>query len=130
MQGILIITVLGSLLEIVRKAAGRMKVVVPRDSVDFIIGRSEANQGRRRGITRGLRWAELAESSREWPSPTDLGEGVGAEVGDPEVAAGVDRDGEGLVEVGVGRPACCRERVSDRRRLAAEPASSVMEEPK
>jgi hypothetical protein len=38
----------------------------------------------------------------------EFGEGVVAEVGDPEVAAGVDGEGEGFEHVGVGGPACCR----------------------
>src|SRR6266702_1920118 len=37
----------------------------------------------------------------------ELCEGVVAEVRDPDVAAGVDGDGEGLEHVGVGRPAGC-----------------------
>ena len=38
----------------------------------------------------------------------ELGEGVVAEVGDPEVSAGVDSDGEGFEHVGVGSSACSR----------------------
>ena len=53
----------------------------------------------------GLGWAE------EWGfdgsgQAYELGEGVVAEVGDPEVAAGVYGDGKGFEHVGVWRPAC------------------------
>ena len=56
------------------------------------------------GGLRGLGWAY--EGGFDGGGDADeLGDGVGEEVGDPEIAAGVDGDGEGSEEVGVGGPA-------------------------
>src|SRR5580693_2500526 len=52
----------------------------------------------------GLGWANQGSLDR-YGETDELGEGVTAEVGDPEIAARVDGEGEGLEKIGIGAPA-------------------------
>ena len=77
----------------------------------YLTDREFHNWGRESGAEKqgsgGLRGAE-ERSLDGGGEADDLGEGVGIEIGDPEVAAGIDGDGEALAELGSGRPAGCR----------------------
>ena len=62
---------------------------------------------RGRGLLRGLGWADAGSLDRYGEADV-LGEGIATEIGDPEVAAGVDGDGEGLEEFDGRRRGCGR----------------------